>query len=158
MEAKSYGFNLKAFDAVLCQFQSSIFILKRLWKHYHKCVDVFLSSVRNADLGGINSMQRELTKLSLTTMTFYLRFYMRSPILQGIWKCQKNVFFSHFQKTIATRVGCVQHGPRRKRPCSRRGSISAAEDDPRPSMLQLNTEVMVMVHCFIWLSQQAEAP
>ena len=42
----------------------------------------------------------------------------------------------------ATRAGCAQRGLGRKTPCSRRGNISAAEDDPRPSILQLNTEVL----------------
>ena len=39
--------------------------------------------------------------------------------------------------TIATRVGYVQRGLDTKTSFSRRGSISAAEDDPRPSILQL---------------------
>jgi len=40
----------------------------------------------------------------------------------------------------ATRAGCVQHGLGRNPPVSRCGSISAAKDYPRPSILQLNTE------------------
>jgi len=37
--------------------------------------------------------------------------------------------------TAATRAGCVQRGLHRKTSFSRRGSISAAEDDQRPSIL-----------------------
>jgi len=44
--------------------------------------------------------------------------------------------------TPGARAGCIQRGLGRKTPCSRRGSRDAAEDDPRPSILQLNTEVL----------------
>jgi len=42
--------------------------------------------------------------------------------------------------TTATGAGCVQHGVGHKTPFSGRGSRNAAEDDPRPNILQLNTE------------------
>ena len=42
--------------------------------------------------------------------------------------------------TTATRAGCVQRGMGYQTPFSGRGSRNAAEDDPRPSILQLNTE------------------
>jgi len=44
--------------------------------------------------------------------------------------------------TTATRAGCVQRGMGQTQttPVSGRGSRNAAEDDPRPSILQLNTE------------------
>jgi len=42
--------------------------------------------------------------------------------------------------TTVTRAGCVQRGLGRNTPFSRRGSRNAAEDDPRPSIIQLNTE------------------
>ena len=43
--------------------------------------------------------------------------------------------------TTATRAGCVQRGLVREMPGTRRGSRNApAEDDPRHSILQLNTE------------------
>jgi len=41
--------------------------------------------------------------------------------------------------TTATRTGCVRHGVGHKTPFSGRGSRNAAED-PRPNILQLNTE------------------
>ena len=41
--------------------------------------------------------------------------------------------------TTATRAGCVQHGVGHKTPFSGRGNKNAA-DDPRPNILQLNTE------------------
>ena len=40
----------------------------------------------------------------------------------------------------ATRTGCVQRGMGQTTPFSGRGSRNAAEDDPRPNVLQLNTE------------------
>ena len=42
--------------------------------------------------------------------------------------------------TTATRTGCVQRGMGQTTPFSGRDSRNAAEDDPRPSILQLNTE------------------
>ena len=42
--------------------------------------------------------------------------------------------------TTATRSGCVQHGLNQKKPVSGRRSRNAAEDDPRPNILQLNNE------------------
>jgi len=43
--------------------------------------------------------------------------------------------------TTATRAGCVQRGLGGNTPFSRRCSRAAAgDDDPRPSILQLNTE------------------
>ena len=42
--------------------------------------------------------------------------------------------------TTATRTGCVQHGMGQTMPFSGHVSINAAEDDPRPKILQLNTE------------------
>jgi len=42
--------------------------------------------------------------------------------------------------TTATRAGCVQRGMGQTTPFSGRGSRNAAEDDPRPNILQLNTE------------------
>jgi len=42
--------------------------------------------------------------------------------------------------TTATRAGCVQRGLGRVTPGARRGSRDAAEDDPRPNILQLTTE------------------
>jgi len=42
--------------------------------------------------------------------------------------------------TTATRAGCVQRGMGQTTPFSGRGSRNAAEDDPRPNKLQLNTE------------------
>jgi len=42
--------------------------------------------------------------------------------------------------TTATRAGCVQRGMGHITPFSRLGSRNAAEDDPRPNILQLNTE------------------
>ena len=41
---------------------------------------------------------------------------------------------------VATRAGCVQHGLGHIMPFSGRGSRNAAEDNPRPNILQLNTE------------------
>jgi len=45
--------------------------------------------------------------------------------------------------TTATRAGCVQRGLGKNTPFSRRCSKNAAEDDPRPSILQLNTEGLI---------------
>ena len=42
--------------------------------------------------------------------------------------------------TTATCGGCVQRGLGRESSFSRHGSVSAAEDDPRASILQLDTE------------------
>jgi len=42
--------------------------------------------------------------------------------------------------TTATRAGCVHRGMDRTTPFSGRGDRNAAEDDPRPNILQLNTE------------------
>jgi len=42
--------------------------------------------------------------------------------------------------TTATRAGCVRRGMCHITPFSGRGSRNAAEDDPRPNILQLNTE------------------
>jgi len=42
--------------------------------------------------------------------------------------------------TTATRAGCVQRGMSQATPFSGRGSWNAAEDNPRPNILQLNTE------------------
>ena len=42
--------------------------------------------------------------------------------------------------TTATRAECVRHGMGHNTPFSERGSRNAAEDDPRPNILQLNTE------------------
>ena len=42
--------------------------------------------------------------------------------------------------TTATRAGCVQRGMGQTTPFSGRGSRNAAEDDPRPTILQLSTE------------------
>ena len=42
--------------------------------------------------------------------------------------------------TTATRAGCVQRGLGQKTRFSGRGSRNAVEDDPRPNILQLNTE------------------
>ena len=42
--------------------------------------------------------------------------------------------------TTATRAGCVQRGMGQTTPFSGHGSRNAAEDDPRPNILQLNTE------------------
>ena len=42
--------------------------------------------------------------------------------------------------TTATRAGCVHRGMGQTTPFSGRGSRNAAEDDPRPNILQLNTE------------------
>jgi len=56
------------------------------------------------------------------------------------------VFLEMLTEPVATRgntairAGCVQRVICRKTPFSRRGSISAAQVDPRLSMLQLNTE------------------
>ena len=45
----------------------------------------------------------------------------------------------NMKATTATRTGCVRHGVGHKTPFSGRGSRNAAED-PRPNILQLNTE------------------
>jgi len=45
----------------------------------------------------------------------------------------------NLRATAATRTGCVQHGMGHQTPFSRHGSRNAAED-PRPNILQLNTE------------------
>jgi len=42
--------------------------------------------------------------------------------------------------TTATHAGCVQRGMGQTTPFSGRGSRNAAKDDPRPNILQLNTE------------------
>ena len=42
--------------------------------------------------------------------------------------------------TTTSRAGCVRHGMGHNTPFSGRGSRNAAEDDPRPNILQLNTE------------------
>jgi len=42
--------------------------------------------------------------------------------------------------TTATRAGCVRHGMGHNTPFSGRHSRNAAEDDPRPNTLQLNTQ------------------
>jgi len=42
--------------------------------------------------------------------------------------------------TTATRAECVQRGLDQKKPFSGCGSRSAAKDDPRPNILQLNSE------------------
>ena len=42
--------------------------------------------------------------------------------------------------TTATRAGCVQRGMGQTTPFLGRGSRNAAEDDPRPNILQLNTK------------------
>jgi len=42
--------------------------------------------------------------------------------------------------TTATRAGCVQRGMGQTTPFSGCGSRNAAEDDPRPNIIQLNTE------------------
>ena len=42
--------------------------------------------------------------------------------------------------TTSTRAGCVQRGMGQTTPFSGRGSRNAAEDDPRPNIIQLNTE------------------
>jgi len=42
--------------------------------------------------------------------------------------------------TTAAPAGCVQIGLGQNTPLSGRGSRSGAEDDPRPSIVQLNTE------------------
>jgi len=39
-----------------------------------------------------------------------------------------------------TRAGCVQRGQGKERPGARPGRTNAADDDPRPSILQLNTK------------------
>ena len=44
------------------------------------------------------------------------------------------------RENTATRPGCARRGLDRKTPFSKRGSISAAEYDPRPNILQLITE------------------
>jgi len=43
--------------------------------------------------------------------------------------------------TTATRAGCVRCGLGMKTPFSRRGNIPTTEDDRRPNILQLNTEI-----------------
>jgi len=48
--------------------------------------------------------------------------------------------------TTATRAGSVQRGLGRETPCLRRSSRNAAEDDRRPSILQLNTEGLTAKH------------
>jgi len=45
----------------------------------------------------------------------------------------------NMRATTATRTGCVGHGVRHKTPFSGRGRRNAAED-PRPNILQMNTE------------------
>ena len=42
--------------------------------------------------------------------------------------------------TTATRAGCVRRGMGQTTPFSGRGSRNAAEDDPQPNILQLNTD------------------
>jgi len=42
--------------------------------------------------------------------------------------------------TTGTRTGCVRHGVGLKIHFSGRGSRNAAEDNPQPNILQLNTE------------------
>ena len=42
--------------------------------------------------------------------------------------------------TTAICAGCIQRGMGQTTPFSRRGSINAAEDNPRPTILQLNTK------------------
>ena len=46
----------------------------------------------------------------------------------------------NMRATTATCTGCVQSGVGHKTPFSGRGSRNAAEDDPRPNILQPNTE------------------
>jgi len=45
--------------------------------------------------------------------------------------------------TTATHAGCVQRRLGRENPGARLGSRNAAEVDPRPSILQLNTEGLI---------------
>ena len=49
----------------------------------------------------------------------------------------------------ATRTGCAQGGMGQTTPFSGRGSRNAAEDDPKPSILQLNTEGLTENKIFI---------
>jgi len=52
----------------------------------------------------------------------------------------------NMRATTATRTGCVRHGVGHKTPFSGRRSRNAAEDDPRPNILQLNTEGLTADH------------
>ena len=62
-------------------------------------------------------------------------FYVALPVTLFL-KCQPTLSLQ--ENITASRVGCVRC--RLGMPFSRCGSISAAEDDPRPSIPQLNTE------------------
>jgi len=46
----------------------------------------------------------------------------------------------NLRATTATHTGCVWHGMGHQTPFSGRGSRNAAEDNPRPNILQLNTK------------------